>query len=814
MAEHRCDSDEVLDDQMELDGVVDEDDEDGGVDFWRSPLRSDPWDRWPAGAEPVRELDIVYIDANASSTSLVRYGSIEVEPGVIPDPSPLGGEEYFNLNFTSRWNATWRGARLSELSLDMFSEEWPEVLRLVFDPAFGVDLLCAYHASYLGFWGLHLCNHGTSLRNARDEPLGHHVLCRDPRLALRIAARYPGVASHFAGLQTPLWLPAEPSSDDGRELIGELRAAARRIATEPVPGARAVMQEDTLKALTCVLVGETEPPPTISDPFAVSLDTYTLIATSGLVALDEADLIRADRRLVGQLAAHVTFPDAVAAIRRSDPHRLPLWIDFTDDEGEPMRRRHAAGIEQPLYGALVDYEEGEEEEEPFHTVVLVGRTSGLIEEALPLCVLGIGPDDRWRFPIPDNQISVLTAHSGGVSVRHTSFDQEYHGTEPAITAQELSHELSRVMQRTTEWALARIGAVLSALDDGLLLTHRCPHANATYELVRASAVPAVVRSSRPADAMTIARRLRELGSLHRVSEVIDVDAADAYRALELAGIDPDQVLRDEVLLRWRRTASIEAVVAGTHLQRDLVERYLWEAGLDPADTPIPHDVTDPDVLAAVAAYRQAGTLDAAGEQLGISGETVRRRIARAGLTTDEIETETERRLEMEAADAWERAGRSLAGAARELGIDPRTVRERLRRSGVQLDFVHDADRHRRQEVVALYEQVGSRQAVAALLGVSMTMVKEALKHESHETVAGLTDVPCASEAGRGGRPRVTEADLQRAMAALTEHGSVRGAARALGMSTGGMAHRLQQARERGLLAKDKEDAQRRPGKED
>lgn len=230
MAEQRPNSDEVLDEQIEPDVLVDEEDEeDGGVDaFWRSPVRSDPWERWSAEAEPIRELDIVYIDANASSTSLVRYGSIEVEPGVIPDPSPLGSEDYFNLNFTSRWNATWRGARLSELSLDMFSKEWPEVLRLVFDPAFGVDLLCAYHASYLGFWGLHLCNHGTSLRNARDEPLGHHVLCRDPRLALRIAARYPGVASHIASLQSPLWLPPEPSSDDGRELMASPRSSTAR----------------------------------------------------------------------------------------------------------------------------------------------------------------------------------------------------------------------------------------------------------------------------------------------------------------------------------------------------------------------------------------------------------------------------------------------------------------------------------------------------------------------------------------------------------------------------------------------------------
>ena len=571
------------------------------------------------------------------------------------------------------------------------------------------------------------------------------------------------------------------------------------------------MQEDKLKALTTVLVDETEPPPSINDPFAASLDTYTLIATSGLVELIDADLLRVDRRLVGQLAAHVTFPDAVAAIRRSDPDRLPLWIDFTDEQGEPMRRRQAAGIEQPLYGALIDYEDSEEYGKPFHTVVLIGRTSGLIEEPLPLCVLGIGPDDRWRFPMADNQISVLAAHSGGVAVRHIRASWEYHGIEPPITDHELSHELSRLMQRMTEWALARVGAVLSALDDGLLLTELRPDATATYDLVRAPAGPAAVRSSRPADAMTIARRLRELGSLHRVSERIGVDVPDAYRALELAGIDPDQVLRDEVLLRWRRTASIEAVIAGTHLHRDLVERYLLEAGLDPTDTPIPHDVTDPDVLAAVAAYRQAGTLDAAGEQLGISGETVRRRIARAGLSTDEIETEADRRSEMETVDAWERAGRSLAGAARELGVDPRTVKERLRRAEVPLDAVQDTNGHRRQEILALHAQVGSRQAVAALLGVSLRTVKDALDEQEGPADAGATDP--SSPAAAVGRPRVSDTELRRAAAALAEHGSVRAAARALGMSTGGMAYRLRQARERGLVD-DNDDARRGPGKEE
>ncbi len=794
------------------DDLLDEEANPGGFDIWKAPVREDPWGRWPAGDEPWRELEIVYVNADSSVTALMRNTSIEVEPGVIPDPRhDFEGDSYSDLQFVSRWNATWRGARLTELSLDLFSKDWPEMLRLVLDPSSPVELLCAYHASYPGLWGIDLCNHGTPARNARDEPLGHQVVCRDPRLALRIGARYPGVASHAAFLQSRLWHPEEPTSDAGRELMSELRAAARRVSKEPVPGAHEAMQDDPLKALTAVLVGEAEPPPTIGSPFAASLDTYSLIATSGLTELADADLVRADRKIVNQLAAHVTFPDAVAAIRRSDPNRLPLWIDFTDNDGEPLRRLHAAGIEQPLYGALVGYDETDEDRPPWHAVVLVGRTCGLIEEAVPLCVLGIGPDDRWRFPMKDNHISVLTAHSGGVTVRHVAFDFEYHGVEPPIAPRELAHELARSMQRATEWALARVGAVLSALDDGLLLLERRERATRTYDLVRAPAGPATTRTAALPDAASLARRLRELGSLHRVAEVTGVEPAAAYRVLELAGVDPDQVLRDEVLTRWRRTVSIEAVVAATHLQRDLVERYLLEAGLDPADTPVPHDVTDPDVLAAVSAYREAGTLEAAGERLAISGETVRRRIARAGLSTDEIETEAERRLAHEAVEAWERAGRSLVGAAREIGVDPRTVKERLRRAGISAATLQGTNGDRKHEVRALYEQLGSRQAVATVLGMSPKTVRELLADEPAPAGPEEKTAP-AGGGSRRGRPRVSDEELTRAADALAEHGTMRAAARALGLSTGGMAHRLKLARERGL-AQDPDDTRPKPRKE-
>jgi molybdenum-dependent DNA-binding transcriptional regulator ModE len=774
----------------DLDNVEDEDDDEMPA-IWRV-VHEDPWGRWLAGEEPVRELDVLAIDADASGILLVRSARIEIAPGVISDPRmpTRGSDEYdgFDLHFRGRWNAAWRGSRLTDLSLDLFSGQWPEMLRLVFEVDQPVDLLAAYHASFPGLWGLTLCNLDTKERNARDEPLGHSVFCRDPRLALRIAARYPGVASHGAGMQAALWGPKPPETDEGRGWTERLEASARAVEEEPVPGARAVMDADLRQTFSTLLSGEREPAPTINDPFASSMGIYTLVAASGLPELANATLLRADRGMLAGLAAHVTFPDAIAAIRDSETERLPMWIDFCDSEGQPLLRRQSAGIDQPLYGALIDHDDsGEDSPEPFHSVMLVGRTSGLIQEPLPFCALGIGPDDAWRFPIEEGQISLLNAHSGGVTVQTAHLDDEYEIADPPITQREFAHEVSRSLQRQTEWALARIGAALTALKDGLLLLERAETGVFTFDLVRAPAPAEVTRSATMPDAITIAQRLRELGSLHRVAKVDGIDSAAAYDALERAGIDADQVLRDEVLLRWRRTASVEAVISSTHLQRDLIERYLREAGIDSDDTPIPHDVTDPDVLAAIAAYREAGTLEAAGERLGISGESVRRRIARAGLAVDEIRTASDQRLAAETVDAWERAGRSLAGAARELRIDPRTVRERLRRAGIPAAVLAGDQAHQLAEARGLLEQTGSQAAVAALMSVSPTTLRRWL---------AVDETP--PEPGTAGRPRISDAELRRALAAHAEYGSVRAAARALGMSVGGLSHRLKLARSSGL----------------
>jgi hypothetical protein len=770
--------------------------------WWRAtPIRSDPWQRWPAGEEPIRELTIVAINADASGLWIVRNAAIEIEPGVLPTPVyDPEGEEHDDLRFLSRWNASWRGARLSALSLDLFSPRWDDVPRLVFDPADRVDLLCAYHASYPGLNGITVWNSGTTERYPSRQPVGHTVTCRDPRLALRIAARYPGVAGHAGFFAVELQRGGEPEQEPARELMHEFRDAAKSVAHEPAPGANAALDLERLGPMTRLLFSEFEPPPSFTDPLATCLDTFSVIAIPALATIADATLARVDRRLVDSLAARVNFGDAIEAIRRSED-RGPLWIDFTDDDGQPQHRLQPGGVEQPLYGALV-YFDAEDEAGPMHIVAPVGRSVQLADAPLPLCVLAIGPDDRWRYPIPDDQISILTAHSGGVVVRHVRTDWEYEGVQPPISEAEFDRELARCVQRQTEWVLARVGAVLSALADGALLLQRIQESERTYELVPAPRGAASERAAPLPDAMTIARRLRELGSLHRVAEAEGFGHVAAYDSLERAGIDPDQVLRDEVLLRWRRSFSIEAVTAATRLQRDLVERYLLEAGIDVGETPVPHDLTDPDVLAAISAYATAGTLDDAGERLGVSGETVRRRIGQSGVGIEAIQTEPQRRVNEQTVEAWERLGRNLAAAARDLGIDPRTVRQRLRRAGVPERELRAGSPKQALEAAALTELLGSPNAAAAALNIDVRTLKGRLPVKSPGAPASQPRSATTSQPGsltrrsRGGRRGVSDEELAAAEAALAQHGSVRAAARALGLSTGGMAYRLQLARQR------------------
>ncbi len=279
-------------------------------------------------------------------------------------------------------------------------------------------------------------------------------------------------------------------------------------------------------------------------------------------------------------------------------------------------------------------------------------------------------------------------------------------------------------------------------------------------------------------------KLRELGSVRRVAEVEGTDVVSVRTTLEKTGVDPNQVRRDEVIQRFRRSGSVVAVVGELHIHRGDVERFLLEAGIDWLDTSVPHDVTDPDVLAAINAYREEGTLDGAGDRLGVSRETIRRRLAHAGLGTDDVQTESRRRATLDAVDAWRTAGHSLAGAARRLGIDPRTVKDRLRQAGVSAAAA-STSKERATEARKLHEIVGSTQTVAALMGISESSVRRYLG-DGNKTATPR----------RIGRPSLTDGELDQVDLAYAEYGSIRAAARSLGMSAGGFNHRLKLARTR------------------
>lgn len=756
---------------------------------FRSPVRSDPWRRWPKGEEPMRVLELVRLAADTSNSYMVRMAQVEIEPGVLPDPRPLD-EQWENpddpgeMHFLGRWNARWCGNRLAELSLDIFSEDVPKMLRIEFDPAHPVDLQAAYVASFPGLWGITICNYDTPVRNSAGDPLGHQVTCRDPRLAVQIAARYPGIAVHQPYLEIERARPSELVSEAGKDLYADKAAAAAAVRDEPVPGLRAAMDDNLLRAVCAMAVGDAEPPPV---PFvevaASTLYTYTLIGTLALELVADARLVRCDQALTGALSSHITFAHAIGEIRRTDPDRLPLWLDFTDADGQPLTRSHGSDLAQPLYGVLIAFEDAPERDGPFHVVIPIGRAIAADHEPVALCALAIGANDDWRYPLPDDKIGLITTHRGGVVVRNTEHRRDLDGVEPALLHEEIRREIAGHYARTTEWVLARIGAVLAGLREGVLHTRPVAGSDRTYDLLATPRQAPTRRSVRTLDAIAIANRLRELGSLRDVAESLDADIRLVHETLVAAGIDPDQVRRDEVLRRFRATGSVEAVAARYPVLRGDIERFLREAGMDPTDSPVPHDVTDPDVLEAISVYRQAGTLEAAGDQLGVRGETVRRRIARAGLSADDIDTDADRREREAAVDAWNSAGNSLAGAARALGIDPRTLRERLLSAGIPETALRSAGAGRADEIRQLHAQLGSAVAVAAMTGLSLSHVRRQLR-------------PANAAGRRHGGPRVSDHELDQAELAFAEHGSIRAAARALAISPGGFAYRLKLARAR------------------
>ena len=770
---------------VEEEGVLEEEDGDDEPvpELFKGPVLEDPWRRWPAGQEPIREIPVRSVDGDASPNFVLRWASIEVESGILP-PTRFDREsdDMWDLRFIGRWNAIWAGNRLTELSLDCFSEDWPEVVRIVFDPEDPIDLLATYNAAFPGMWGLKLVAEDNPTKNARDETYGHDVSARDPRLALRIAARYPGVCLHTDFFEFEYMNRTEIKSEKGREIKQALDKAVSASEPEPMPGLSAVVGEaDPLAGVAAIIGRDAEPSPApFIEPVAASLDSYSAIGTCALDRLPKTTLIRVPAEVIASLAVHLTFPDAISAIRRVDPDRLPIWLDFATVDGEPERRTYPAGLAQPLFGVLIDHEDDPEEGGPFHAVIPVGRNVGLREEAMALCGLAVGPDDAWRYPAEEGQITLITAHRGGVAVRHANTRHTTTGITPEITETEIGREISGYIARTTEWVLARVGAVLGAIEDGLLHLQRLPEGQRSFELARSSQTPAKKQVSK-LEAAKLVARLRQLGSLRRVAEIEGAEILAVREALDKAGIDPDQVRRDEVLQRYRRTPSIEGIVGELHMFRDEVERILREAGVDLGGTPIPHDVTDPQILEAIAAYREAGTLDGAGARLGVSGETIRRRLGHAGLSPHQIKTEHRQNLVAESVEAWERADRSLAGAARELDLDPRTVKAHLAEAGVSISRASSED-ERIAEAQQLHEITGSARAVGALLGVSASTVRRYL-------AKGDDDAP-------RGRPRISKEALDQAELAYREHGSIRAAARATGISPGGFAYRLRLARER------------------
>lgn len=746
------------------------------------PCRSDPWDRWPAGQEPKREVNLLWTDEE-TAVPMIPSATLHVEGGILPLPRyDQATEDFSNLRMFGRWNAIWKGSILSHLSLDCFSTELPEVVSIEFDPADPDHLLAAYVGSFPGMWGIHLVADDFTAKWPRGSHAAHEVTARDPRLASQIATRYPGICPHSFFFEYEMAFPSTGDGEDFLDAVNWLDGFLGVGEGEPMPGfAELQNSRDSMSGILAIVHGEADTPDfPMFEPTCATFDTYQAIAIAGLSGFEDVTMISAQSEITDDLAANVAFPDAIDAIRSFDSDRLPLWLDFSDESGDSAWQTHAAGIDQPLYGVAIIERDDEPGEGPFRAAIPVGRRVGGYEEAVPLCGLAIGPDDSWRFPVPEGKIGALTAHSGGVTVREIPYP-EFLTPAPEIDREMIRREIAGHMAHCTEWILARVGAILNALEAGHLVLEKKKTGKRSYDLARNQ-----YRKQPPAeplrgDGERLVDLLREHGSIVRVSQVLNASAIDVRQSLESDGVNPDRVLDDEIMVRYRRFGTVDAVVRGLRLHRGRVEACLRERGIAVEATPVPHDVTDPILLEAISAYDLEGTLADAGARLGVSAETVRRRMLAAGVRPDPFRTGSVRKVDGQAKETWQSEGRSIPSAAKKIGVDPRTLKRRLIRAGVSdREIMLGSDSS--SQTKELLDQLGSIRAVAAITGLSQATVRRHISNANRELSPG--------------RPQLTNKLLDQSVVAYEEHGSIRAAATALGVSPSGFAHRLRTAHAR------------------
>jgi DNA-binding CsgD family transcriptional regulator len=178
---------------------------------------------------------------------------------------------------------------------------------------------------------------------------------------------------------------------------------------------------------------------------------------------------------------------------------------------------------------------------------------------------------------------------------------------------------------------------------------------------------------------------------------------------------------DELVRRYRAGESCAAIAAATGLRPTTVQGRLKRAGakLRPPGRPAsrgPLGVTDADL---VARYRAGESCAAIGEATGLSRTTVHGRLRRAGVELRRgAEARRHERLDLPVAGILERyrAGESAEAIGRSLGIAGQTVRRRLAEAGIERRRTRRGRAPRPREPRAVTIRVGvKRRAVEEFL---------------------------------------------------------------------------------------------------